>query len=213
MVDLQKNQIFLFNQNIFYKKWNNYNERYFLLKYILPSEDLEDLSFLVENINSIEDYDFKDTIKKYDIDNYIITAIYKNNKELRILSKMKLNDSIKIDNQRFNNIDLLKEEDFKFVSNSLKTTYENYWKDINIINTSIKLPLTVSIQSDRHKKIKLLEESLNQLDLISNYEILKFDNQNIYFKIIYNGPPDKFINDIKNKNIIINKQNLIWSVQ
>jgi hypothetical protein len=213
MVDLQKNQISLFNKNIFYKKWNDYDERYFLLKYLLPSEDLEDLSFLVKNINSIEDYDFKDTIKKYDIEHFIILAIYKNNKELRILSKMKLNKSIKIDNQKFDNVDLLKDEDFKFVLNSLKTTYENYWKNINIINTSIKLPLTVSIQSNEHEKIKLFEKSLDQLDLISNYEILKFDNKNIYFKIIYNGPPDKFINDIKKKNITINKQNLIWTIQ
>ena len=61
------------------KKWNIENEKYFLLEYILPNEDLEDISILSKNISSIEDYDFEEIINKYDIDDYIVAIIYKNN--------------------------------------------------------------------------------------------------------------------------------------
>ena len=39
----------------------------------------------------------------------------------------------------------------------LKNSYENYWKSLNRINTSIKIPLTVSINSNDHKKIKFID--------------------------------------------------------
>ena len=213
MVDLQSDQISLFTYNIFYEKWNNDNERYYLLNYILPSEDLEDVDLLSQNSKSIEDYDFKKVIKKYDLNDFIITIIYKNNEELTILSKIQLNQSSKIDSKKFENINLYKEKDLNLILVNLKTMYENYWKNINQINTSIKLPLTISINATQHKKIQTLENSLNELDLVSGFEILKFNNQNIHFKIIYNGSPNKFINEVKMKGIEINTQNQVWEAE
>ena len=147
-VDVQTEEILLFNNNIFFEKWNENNERYFLLDYFLPSEDLEDVNLLSQNSKSIEDYNFEEIISKYDIDDFIITIIYRNNKDLTILSKVQINQTFKIDNQNFKNIDLLKEEDFKLILKNLKIKYENYWKNINQINTSIKLPLTISLKSN-----------------------------------------------------------------
>jgi len=213
MVNLELNQISLFNNNIFYKKWNNDHERYYLLNYILPSEDLEDVGLLSQNSQSIEDYDFKKVIKKYDLNDFIITIIYKDNDSLRVLSKIQLNQSFKVENEKFENIDLLKEKDLNLVLINLKNTYENYWKSINQINTSIKLPLTISIDATRHKKIQTFENGLSELDLVSNFEILRLNNNNIYFKIIYNGSPNRFISEIKAKGVEINIQNQIWKVQ
>ena len=213
LVDLQLDQILLFTNNIFYENWNKKNARYFLLNYLLPSEDIEDVNFISQNSRSIEDYDFKETIRKYDLNDFIITIIYKNNTDLRILSKIQLNQSFIIDHQKFESADLSKEKDLNLILNNLKTVYENYWKNINQINTSIKLPLTISINAIQHKKIQILENSLNELDLISSFEISKFNNQNIYYKIIYNGSPKKFISDMKEKNIIIKTNNQIWEIQ
>ena len=213
MVNLELNQISLFNNNIFYEKWNNNHERYYLLNYILPSEDLEDVGLLSQNSQSIEDYDFKKVIKKYDLNDFIITIIYKDNDSLRVLSKIQLNQSFKVENEKFENIDLLKEKDLNLVLINLKNTYENYWKSINKINTSIKLPLTISIDATQHKKIQTFENGLSELDLVSNFEILRLNNNNIYFKIIYNGSPNRFISEIKAKGVEINTQNQIWKVQ
>ena len=213
LVDMQLDKILLFTNNVFYEKWNKNNERFYLLNYLLPSEDLEDVNLLSQNSKSIEDYDFKEIIKKYDLNDFIITIIYKNNNDLKILSKIQLNQFLKIDNQAYENIELSNEKDLELVLTNLKIYYENYWKSINQINTSIKLPLTIAVNAIKHEKIQMLENSLNELDLVSSFEISKINNQNIYFKIIYNGSPNKFLNDMKNKNIIIMNQNQIWEVQ
>ncbi len=213
IVDLQLDKILLFTNNVFYEKWNKNNERFYLLNYLLPSEDLEDVNLLSQNSKSIEDYDFKEIIKKYDLNDFIITIIYKNNNDLKILSKIQLNQSLKIDNQAYENIELSNEKDLELVLTNLKISYENYWKNINQINTSIKLPLTIAVNAIKHEKIQMLENSLNELDLVSSFKISKINNQNIYFKIIYNGSPNKLLNDMKNKNIIIMNQNQIWEVQ
>ncbi len=213
LVNIQTEEILLFNNNIFFEKWNEKNERYFLLNYFLPSEDLEDVNLLSQNSKSIEDYDFKEIINKYDIEDFIIIIIYQNNNDLTVLSKIKINQSFKIDNQNFKNIDLLKDRDIELILKNLKTKYENYWKNINQINTSIKLPLTISLKSNEYKKIQILENNLNKLDLVSSFEILKFNNENIYFKVIYNGPPNKFINDMKEKNVEIITHNQIWEIK
>ena len=213
IVDLQLEKILLFNNNIFYEKWNKNNKRYYLLNYLLPSEDLEDVNLLLQNSKSIEDYDFEEIIKKYDLNDFIITIIYKNDKDLKILSKIQLNKFFKIVNQSYENIELTNEKDLELVLNNLKISYENYWKNINQINTSIKFPLTIAVNAIKHEKIKMLENSLNELDLVSSFEISKINNQNIYFKIIYNGSPNQLLNDMKNKNIIIMNRNQIWEVQ
>ena len=213
LVDLQTDNVFLFNDNIFYKKWNKRNERFNLLNYLLPTEDIEDLNLISLNSRSIEDYDFKKIIKKYDMEDYIITIIYRNKKELQVLSKMNLNQSFVINNKKFNNIDLLNEKDFFLVLEEMKIIYENYWKKINQINTSIKLPLTVSIDAKQHNKIRILEDILNRLDLVNSFKIVKFNNQEVYIKIIYNGPPNKFINQMKSENIIINTKKSIWKIK
>ena len=210
---MQLDKILLFTNNVFYEKWNKNNERFYLLNYLLPSEDLEDVNLLSQNSKSIEDYDFKEIIKKYDLNDFIITIIYKNNNDLKILSKIQLNQFLKIDNQAYENIELSNEKDLELVLTNLKISYENYWKNINQINTSIKLPLTIAVNAIKHEKIQMVENSLNELDLVSSFEISKINNQNIYFKIIYNGSPNKFLNDMKDKNIIIMNQNQIWEVQ
>ena len=213
LIDVKQNKVLFHSENIFYNDWNKENEKYYLLEYILPNEDLEDINILSKNILSIEDYDFKEIITKYDIDDYIITIIYKNNDELRILSKIKLNRFFKVDNKKLEKIDLNKEKDLKLVFLALKNTYENYWKKTNQINTSIKLPLTISVNSKSYDKINNFEKILGQIDLVSSVDILKFDKQNIYYKIIYNGSPKNFLNDMESKKIKISTQNQIWQVQ
>ena len=88
----------------FIDKWNEKKNNYQLLNYLLPSEDLEDLNKLQEMSNSIETYDFVNLITKYDLKDYIILIIYKNKNEVKILSKINLNNSLKINNQKYSKL-------------------------------------------------------------------------------------------------------------
>ena len=213
LVDTETDSIYLFNNNIFYEKWNNEKKNYELLDYLLPSEDLEDLNIIQGISDSVESYDFINLIKKYDLNDYIISIIYKNKSEFKILSKINLNNSLKVNNQKYTDINLDNEKDFKKILESLKIIYEDYWKKNNEINTSIKLPLTVSINSKDYKKITKLENVLGDIDLISNFYILKFNSENTQYKIIYNGSPKTFFNDMSKRNLDLIKENNIWTVK
>ena len=212
-VEMQSNQISLFHNNVFYDLWNLQKERYYLLNYILPTEDIEDVNLLLKNRKSIEEYDFKKIIKKYNLEDFIIVIIYKNFNELKILSKIQINDNAKIENQTFLDINVKDDKNLNFVISELKRNYENYWKDINKINTSIKLPLNVSLESSNYEKILNFEGALEDLDLIFSYEISKFDNKIINYKLIYNGAPNQFINDLETKGFEIDIQNQNWKIK
>ena len=96
---------------------------------------------------------------------------------------------------------------------NLKNLYEDEWKKNNEINTSIKLPLTISIKSTNYKRIMYLEEVLASIDLISNFYILKFNNQFTQYRIIYNGSPKTFLNDMVNRNFNLALENNVWTVK
>ena len=213
LVDTNQDKIYLFTDNIFYQRWNENKKNYHLLDYLLPSEDLDDIKVVQKNSNSIETYDFISLIKKYDLQDYIISIIFKNKEEFSILSKINLRGSLKIDNKKFKNIDLNNEKNFQIILETLKNTYENYWKKNNQINTSIKIPLTISVKSTEYKKIKELEKTLNSIDLVSSFYILKFNNLNTFYKIIYNGSPKTFLDNFTKKNISLIIENNIWKIR
>ena len=213
LVDTETDSIYLFNNNIFYERWNDIKKNYQLLDYLLPSEDLEDLDKIQEMSNSIEVYDFINLIKKYDLKDYIISIIYKNKDKIKILSKINLNNSLKINNQTYSKINLNDKKDFNKILESLKNIYEDQWKKSNEINTSIKLPLTISIKSTDYKKILYLEEVLANTDLISNFYILNFNNRFTQYRIIYNGSPKTFFSDMNNKYFDLKMENNVWTIK
>ncbi len=213
LVDIETDNIYLFNDNIFYKKWNNDNKNYQLLDYLLPSEDLEDLNKIQEMSRSIDTYDFFNLITKYDVDDHIILIIYKSKNEIKILSKINLNNSLKIHNHEYSGINLDDDKDFQKVLENLKITFEDYWKKNNEINTSIKLPLIISIESKNHKKVMQLEKMFDTSDLISDFYILKFDSETIQYRVIYNGSPKKFLNTMNKNNFNLDVKNKIWIIR
>ena len=213
LIDIEKKQIKLFSENPFYLNWNNKNEKHYLLKYILPNEDLEDINILKKNINNIEDYDFSEIISKYDLKDYIIIIFFKNENQLRALSKLNFNKNLIFTNQIFLKVIFDKKESLEKIIKTLKTDYENQWKKINQINTSIKLPLTLSLNSKNYDLIKNLEKELSNLDLVSNYYIDNFSSLMTIYKIIYNGTPDKFIQEIENNGLKLDTSFRIWRIR
>jgi len=213
ILDENNNEILMFSESDIFNKWNTSIKNYHLLKYILPTEDLEDFNLIKNNSKNLENYDFKEIIQKYNLEDYIITIIFKNNEEIRVLNKINFNKKIDIKNLSFKNISLNDDQEIeKFVSN-LKSIFENYWKSKNEINTSVKLPLTISINNDDNSKVSKFELILSNIDLIYDFNIYKFDNKNNIYKIIFNGSPDFFLKIMKDKNYEFDTQNQIWSLR
>ena len=213
LIDVQTDSVYFFDDNIFYETWNHEKNNFQLLEYLLPSEDLGDLN-KIQNVKSdIETHDFSELIKKYDLKDYIVLIMYKNKSEIKILSKIALNNSLILNNKKYAKIDLKNKNEVQKLIVELRNIYEDEWKKNNEINTSIKLPITISLNSKNYKKIIEVENALENIDLVSEFYILKFDNQNILFKIIYNGSPKLFLNDMSNKDLDLNISESVWVVE
>jgi len=212
LVDSTKNEILLFSENPFYVKWNKFYEKYHLLEYVLPNEDLDDLNIFKDNLDNIENYDFNEIISKYQLNDYIILILFKNKKDLRILSRINLNNNLVVLNKSFSEKNLNNEDNLNYIIKDLKLGFEDNWKKINLINTSIKLPITISINSKRYDLIQKFEKKIISLDLVSNFYIESFSNQETIFKITYNGTPNKFIEEFNLEKFKIDLSNNVWKI-
>ena len=213
ILDEIKNEILIFSESYLFKNWNSNIKNYHLLNFILPIEDLEDFNLIKGNSKNLENYNFEKIIQKYGLEDYIIMIVFKNDKEIRVLNKINFNKKIDLKNLKFENLSLKNENEYDDLIENLKNIYENYWKSENEINTSIKLALTVSVDNDDSLKISQFEEILSKIDLIYDFYILKFDNKNNIYKIIFNGSPNYFLDIMKNKNFEFDTQSQIWNLR
>ena len=210
VIDEKKKDLLIFSQNMIFKEWNNYNKKNHLIEYILPTEDLEDLRLIKKNYENIEKYDFKEISNKYYLNDSIIALIFKNEQQLRILSRITYKDNIVLINQSFVDLDLNNKNQVPVIIRELKTIYEDFWKKSNQINTSIKLSLSVKIETSDNLKISNFENVLKELDLIYDFSISKFNKDFIFYEIIFNGTTDIFLKTMKENRYSFDTQNKIW---
>ena len=213
IIDDDNREIKIFSENIIYKNWNETVKKFHLLNYILPTADIEDYNFLKKNTKNIENLDFSKLANKYNLQDYIISIIFKKNKNIKLLNKININNKkdfkkIEIKKINFENPNEVK----KFIEN-LKIIFEDQWKQENEINTSIKLLLTISIENKNNIRIKEFEQNLDNLDLINDFYIYKFDNKNNFYKIVFNGSRNKFLQTMKNLNYEFETNKKIWIVK
>ena len=210
LIDQSKNQVLMFSENKLFSSWNLNNKKYSLLNYILPTQDLDDFSLIKKNMNNLETYNFEEIINKYNINDHIIMIVFKNNNKIRVFNKIFFNQKNNLKNLNFTEVNFNKEEEiFKFIEN-LKIVYEDLWKSQNQINTSVKLSLNISIDNSNNIKINKFEKILSDMDLIYNFYIYKFDNKNNFYKVIFNGTPDKFIEVMGYQNYDLEIKKKIW---
>ncbi len=210
LVDTNRSDISLLSENPFYINWTKFSKKYHLLDYVLPNEDLDDLNIIKNNINNLEDYEFKEIITKYQLKDYIIVILFKNEKSIRVLTRIKFNNEFILLNENFPYKSI--NDDIEVIINSLKISYENNWKKINLINTSIKLPITISLDSSKFSLIKKFENKIENMDLVYNYYIESFSNNEIIYKIVYNGTPNKFLEEFNPENIKVDLTNNVWKI-
>ena len=213
LLDQSKNDIMVYSDNPMYDYWKLDNRREHLIEYVLPTEDLEDLNLIRKNYLEIENYDFKKIIEKYFIENSIIAVFFKNGDEIKVLSKIKVKNKQVIKSNSFNDIDLNKTDNLNTLIYNLKLIYEDFWKENNLINTSIKLPIMISLDNKNFELSLKFEETLNMLDLVNSFTVRKFDKDLIFYELIFNGTPQNFINLMEKHDFSLDTQNKIWNLK
>ena len=210
IIDQNTNDIIVYANNPLYEKWNLDSNKNHLINFLLPTEDLEDLNLIKKNIDNIENYNFEEIIKKYFLNNSIISIIFKSKKEIKVLSKIYIKDKEIILNNSFKSYDFNNKEELNLFINELKIIYEDLWKKQNEINTSIKLPLIIKIDNQNLGISLKIENIFKEIDLISYYSIKNFDKDYIYYEVIFNGTPQNFIKIMNDRNYNFDTQNKIW---
>ncbi len=210
IIDEEKKELLIFSNNKIFEKWNNDIKNFHLIEYILPTEDIEDISIIKDKFGVIEEYDFKEIIGKYNLNDSIITLIFKKKDQARVLSKMNIQNNISIKNQTFLDLDINNDLQIKKMIGQLKIIYEDYWKDSNQINTSIRLPLNIKVDNSDNLKIMKFEKQMIDMELIYDFFIKKFDKNFTYYQIIFNGTPNIFLKNMSENNYLFNTENNIW---
>ena len=210
IIDENINDVLIFSNNPIYANWNKNQESYELIEYLLPSEDLEDLNLIKRNLDNIEIYDFSEITKKYYLNNHIISLIFKSKDEIRVLSKIYNEKNEIIKNNSFQNLNLDNEQDLVFFINNLKILFEDTWKRLNEINTSIKLSIIIKTENNNLGKSARFELDLDDIDLVNDYYIQKFNNEFIFYEILFNGTVQNFINIMENRKYNLDTQKKIW---
>ncbi len=213
LMDTSTNEIQYFNQNYFYNNWNKVNEDYFLLNYNLPDKNIDSFRLFQRIKNNIENNDLSEITNKYNFENIFVVIFYKNKKNLKIFSKISFSNSNFNFNLKQNNINYEDKEILDQVILNLKNIYEDKWKLINKINTSIIVPIKISLKNSNFTISDKLEKVLNQSDYVYEYGIEKMNSNEIVYKIIYNNNPDKFLNTLKENDININSSNYVWKIE
>ena len=96
---------------------------------------------------------------------------------------------------------------------NLKEDYEDKWKSINKINTSISLPIKISINSKNIELSEKLEKVISEFDLVSNFKIENFNNREIIYTIVFNGTPDKFLESMLLLDFKIDISSKVWKLR
>ena len=213
LIDLKKNQIFLYSNNPFFLNWNLNNKKFHQINYVLPNEDIEDFSIIRKNIGDIENYNFNEIFNKYNVKNRILLVLLKQDNLIKVFSKLNLENSEMYINKELKNLNFKDLDQINKAILDLKDDYENKWKSLNKINTSIILPIRLSIDSNNFTLSNNLENYLNEVDLISNYKIENFNSKQIIYKIIFNSTPDKFLKIMQNAKFRIDTSKDVWKLQ
>ena len=99
------------------------------------------------------------------------------NTKIQILSKINVKDKNIIQNNSFKDIDLNNSKNLGVLIDNLKIIYEDFWKDNNLINTSINLPLFIKVKNKDFDVSLKFEETLDKIDLIKTKEEKENDNR------------------------------------
>ena len=207
------NQIFVYNQNFFYDKWNEiYNNE--LVEFILPLENIEIIQKVNLNKNNLLELELSNLLEEYSSKNLAVVLIEDDNlKKEKIYFKTKILGKNIVKNLILEKGNLNKEKFYEKIIIEVKKELINIIKSQNLIDISI--PSFLNAQFDINKKNSLVELNLRlkKIDLIENIFVQEFSNEYVYVKIKYLGKLDKIIRQLEEQKIILKLIGDQWSIK
>ena len=209
----KNNQIYIYNKNFFYNKWNEINDNE-VIDFILPQENIEIIQNINVNKNNLLDIDLNSLFEEYSKENLALVLIEDtNSNEEKIYFKIKILDKNIVKNIIIKKLNLTEEKFNEKIIVEIKKEIINIIKSQSLID--IRTPSFLNVQLNINKKNTLFElkQRIKKIDLIENVYVQELNNQSVYLKIKYLGKLDRIIKQLEEQKIILKLKGEQWSIK
>ena len=180
-----------FDENYFYNHWTDVGFKNESINFILPLEDLDDISKIKEMKNIIKEFSIDDLVNKYNVKNYAFALLDHNNKQLNIHIKTNFDNSTKSKNISYALDNINDEIRLDFILKDLKMQITDIWKELNIVNLLMPLSIRMKFQYANLLDLDKLKNTFYKIRIIDNYVLEEFNISHTFFKINYFGNPKR----------------------
>ena len=201
-----------FYENFFYKKWIDIEITNEQINFILPVEDLDDISKIKEAKNRIEDLNINDFVNKYDTKNFIFAIINFQNKQLDIHLKANFDESETSKNISYELNNINNETKLYSILKDLKIQITEIWKEENLINLSIPLSIKIKFRYTKLQDLDKLKNIFYNINFINNFSLEELDIKNSFFKIDYYGNPKRLKTELLKFDYRLKNDQGYWEI-
>ena len=212
-VFVKNDEVFIFNNNFFYKNWNNINKDE-LIEFILPLEKIEIIQTINANKKNLINLDVSNLFEEYQNKNLAFILIEENKtNNVRIyikalIQQKNISKSLVLKKQKISINEI-------YGNVILKTNNEltDLVKSRNLID--IRTPSFLNVKFNVNKKDNLVElqTRIKNIDAIENIFVQEFNKEYMNLRVKYLGKLDKIISLLKTKNIDLKLTNDQWLIK
>ena len=209
---LENNEIYVFNNNLFYKNWSKFNENE-LIEFILPLENIEIIKNINDYKNNLININISDLFKEYSNKNSALILIENSetNKQIYIKSIIqgkKISKSLDLKSKK-----ITKENFFETVIIETKKELTNLVKSRNLIDIRTPSFLNVKLELNKNSNLVKLNSRIKKIDSIENIYVQEFNKDFMKLRIKFLGKLKKIINQLKKENIELKLINNQWVIK
>ena len=206
-------QYFIFNQNFFYEKWNDFEDND-LVEFILPFENIEIKQKINLNKNNLFDVEINTLFLEYSKKNQALLLIDDKN---GIVEKIFLRANIsgkKINKNLFikNNFQE-KAKNYREIIQRTRNEIIDLVKSQNLIDIKTPSFLNIKLILNKNNNLAELHKRLNNIGLVDDLYVQEINSEYVLLKIKYLGKLEKIINELKKEKIILKQKNDEWSIK
>ena len=209
---LEKNEIYVFNNNLFYKNWNKFNENE-LIEFILPLENIEIIKNINDYKNNLININISDLFKEYSNKNSALILIENSetNKQIYIKSIIqgkKISKSLDLKSKKITN-----ENFYETVITETKKELTNLVKSRNLIDIRTPSFLNVNFELNKNSNLVKLNSRIKKIDSIENIYVQEFNKDSMKLRIKFLGKLEKIIDQLKKEDVRLKLINNQWVIK
>ena len=213
---VKENEIFIFNNNYFYKNWNKAynNDSFDLIDFILPLENIEIIKKINDNRSSLISLNIIELFQEYSDKNLALILIEDSktsNEKIyinTIIQDKKISKSLDLKKQNLSSFEF-----YEKIITETKKELINLVKSNNLID--IKTPSFLNTRLKIYNKSNLVElkKRIKKIKSVENIYVQEFNKDDMNLRIKYLGKLDKLINALKKENINLQLINDQWIIK